>query len=388
MSDIEIKKVQSKSELTKFSRFNYHLYKDCPYAVPEFYDDTMECFDKKKNAAFDFCECDWFLAYRDGEIVGRVCAIINHRANETWNVRNVRFGWIDFIEDERVARLLIDTVEQWGRERGMDTIVGPLGYTDMDPEGMLIDGFDELGTMSTIYNYPYYPQFIQKMGFEKDADWIERLVTIPTKENPAHFDKFFKIGDIVSQRCNLRPLHFNNTAEIIDGGWGMKMFHLINRAYAPLYGYSQLTDRQCNQYVQKYLPFVDVHSVVMIVNEKEDLVAIGIGMPSLSRAIQKAKGKLFPFGWWHLVKSIYLKKYSDILDLLLIAVAPEYQGRGVNAVVFADMMRRVDGLGFKYAAVHPILEDNTKSAEQWKYVDFREYRTRRCWKKPITDNKQ
>lgn len=383
MSDIVISKVGSRKELKQFVRFNYELYKDCPQAVPDFYEDTLDTFDKKKNAAFDFCDCEWFLARREGKIVGRVCAIINHRANDTWKKKDVRFGWIDFIEDYEVAQCLIRTVEKWGAEHGMTDIVGPLGFTDMDPEGMLIEGFDELGTMATIYNYPYYKDYMERMGFAKAADWTERLVIIPTKENPMQSDKFFRVASIVEKRCNLRTLHFKKTQEIIDQGYGLKLFHLINRAYAPLYGYSEMSDRQCEQYVKQYIPFLDVRSIAIIVNENDELVGMGVGIPSLSQALQKAKSRLFPFGWWHLAKVLYLKQFTDTVDLLLIAVAPEYQGKGVNAMVFADLIKRIGSMGFKYAEVHPILEENHKSADQWQYVDSKIYKRRRCWCKGI-----
>ena len=385
MGALTIRKVETKRDLTRFINFNTELYKDSPYAVPYLFQDVWNTFDRKKNAAFDFCECDWFLAERDGKLVGCVCAIINHRANERWNVRNVRFGWFDTIDDEEVVDTLIRTVEQWGKERGMTHITGPLGITDMDPEGMLVEGYEELGTMATIYNFPYYVDHMVRLGFKKETDWLERLVTVPTKENPARSEKFFRIAEIVGKRFNLRALHFKNTKQIIDEGWGLKVFHLVNRAYDSLFGFSQMTDRQCEQYVNQYIPFIDVRSIALIVNDKNELVAMGAGMPSLSHALQKGRGKLLPFGWWHLFKTLYLKQYPDTIDLLLIAVAPEYQGKGVNALIFADLIQRIGSMGFKYAEVHPVLEDNNKCGDQWDYVESRVYKRRRCWIKKIDD---
>lgn len=382
MSDIIVTRVASKRELRDFVRFNYELYKDSPYAVPDFLEDTLDTFNRKKNHALEFCEAEWFLARRHGRIVGRVCAIINHRANEKWGQKNVRFGWIDFVEDEAVAQQLIQTVENWGKERGMTHIVGPLGFTDMDPEGMLIEGFDQLGTMITIYNYAYYPLYMERMGFEKDADWCERLVVIPTKEAPAQSEKFFRVASFVEKRCKLHTLHFKNTSEIIKLGYGLKIFHLINKAFEPLYGFSPMNDAQCQQYVKQYIPFVDVRSVACIVDEQGNLVGMGIAIPSLSKALQKAKSRLWPFGWWHILKAIKWK-YDDTVDLLMIAVDPEYQGKGVNAMVFADLIKRIGSMGFKYAEVSPILEDNNKSADQWQYVESKIYKRRRCWKKAI-----
>lgn len=382
MSELIIKQISTRKELIKFIRFNYELYKDSPYAVPDFLEDTLGTFDKKNNAAFDFCEAAWFIAERDKKMVGRVCAIINNRANKTWNKREVRFGWIDFIDDSEVSAALLRTVEQWGKERGMTEIVGPLGFTDMDPEGMLIEGFEELGTMATIYNYPYYPKHMERLGFVKDADWCERLVRVPDKEHPADTNKFFRVAKVVEKRYKLRYKHFNKSSDIISEGYGRRIFDLINEAYAPLYGFSQMTPRQCDQYVKQYIPFVDPKTIAVIVNEKDEIVATGIGITSLSHAIQKAKARLFPFGWWHMLKAIKWKR-ADTIDLLLVAVRPDLQGKGVNAMVFADLIPRIGSMGYKYAEVHPILEDNHKSADQWDYVESRIYKRRRSWKKEI-----
>jgi len=382
---VTIKKVEGRRELRAFARFNYRLYKDNPYAVPDFLEDMLDTFNREKNAAYEFCEADLFLAYRDGEIVGRVAAIINHKANKKWQTRNVRFGWIDFIDDAEVVDALMKTVEDWGRERGMKKIVGPLGFTDMDPEGMLTDGFDQLGTMSTIYNYPYYPTHMQRLGFEKEVDWVERKVMVPTPEHQADIQKYFRVAELSMKRYNLHMRHFKNHKEILnaDGGtYIQKVFNVINRAYSELYGYSEMNERQIMQYARMYLPFLDMRLLAIVEDESNEPIAVGITMGSLSYALQKAKGKLFPFGWWHLLKAIYIKP-SPVLDMLLIGVLPEWQNKGVNAPLFAQIIQVATKMGFVWAETHVQLEDNEKSQTQWSHLDATIHKRRRCWQKNL-----
>ena len=382
---VTIKRVEGRRELRTFIRFNYKLYKGNPYAVPDFLEDMLDTFDRKKNAAFEFCECDLFLAYRGKDVVGRVAAIINHKANKTWNTRNVRFGWIDFIDDAEVVDALIGAVEQWGRERGMKKIVGPLGFTDMDPEGMLTDGFDQLGTMSTIYNYPYYPEHMVRLGFEKEVDWVERKVMVPTTEAQADAGKYMRVADMSARRYNLHMRRFKTHKEILaaDGGeYIHKIFNVINRAYADLYGYSQMNERQIDQYAKAYLPFLDLRLLAVVENEQNEPIAVGITMGSLSYALQKAHGKLFPFGWWHLLKAVYFKP-SPVLDMLLIGVLPEYQNKGVNALLFAEIIPVAQKMGFVWAETHVQLEENEKSQTQWAHLDCSIHKRRRCWRKNL-----
>lgn len=375
---VEIKKVSSKSDLKTFIRFNYELYKDNPYSVPDLYEDMLGTFDKRKNAALEFCEADYFLALRDGRPVGRVAAIINHRANETWKKKEVRFGWIDFIDDEAVSRALIDTVREWGKQRGMDTITGPLGFTDLDAEGMLVEGFDELSTMATIYNYPYYPRHMERMGMEKAADWVEMKIMIPD-EIP---EKHRRISEIIARKYDLHVRKIKNKREIRESGVATRIFELINDAYAPLFGFSRMTERQIQQYVDTYVPLLDFRMVSIVENAQGEIVAVGISMASLSRALQKAKGKLFPFGWWHLLKALKWKR-PKVLDLLLVGVRPDYQGKGVNALLFTDLIPVYQRLGFEYAESNPELELNEKVQNQWQYFETRQHKRRRCYKQPI-----
>ena len=383
MSDIIIKKVSNKRELKAFIRFNYELYKDCPYAVPDFLEYTLDTFNPRKNAAFDFCEADFFLALKDGQIVGRVAAIVNHKANQTWDTKNARFGWIDFVDDPEVSQALLRTAEDWGRAHGCDKLTGPLGFTDMDPEGMLTDGYDQLSTMSTTYNYPYYPQHMERLGYTKEVDWVERKILTPKTDRPAHMDKYFRVAEMSAKRYGLRIRKFKNAREIREGKWAQKLFDVVNKAYAPLYGYSEMTPRQIDQYVREYMPFLDMRLVTAVEEEATGrVVAMGVGMPSLSRALQKAKSKLFPFGWWHLAKALYFK-HADIVDLLLVAVLPEFQNKGVNALLFADLIPVCQQMGFKFGETHPQLETNEKSQGQWAYLDAEIHKRRRCWQKAL-----
>ena len=375
---VEIKKVTTKSELKRFIRFNYEFYKDNPYSVPDLYDDMLNTFSPKKNAAFEFCEADYFLALRDGKIVGRVAAIINRRANEKWNRKTVRFGWIDFIDDMEVSTALIDTVKQWGKERGMTEIEGPLGFTDMDAEGMLVEGFDQLSTMATIYNYPYYPQHMERLGLSKSADWVEMKIYVPDAIPERHR----RISDIIAKRYNLHIRKLKSKKEVRQSGVAHDIFRLINDAYTPLFGYSRMTERQIDQYVKMYVPVLDLRMVSIVENEQNEIVAVGISMASLSRALQKAKGRLLPFGWYHLLKALMWKR-PKVLDLLLVAVRPDYQGKGVNALLFTDLIPVYKELGFEYAESNPELEMNEKVQNQWQYFKTEQHKRRRCFKADI-----
>ena len=375
---VVIKKVSTKSDLKKFIRFNYEFYKDNPYSVPDLYSDMVDTLSRDKNAAFEFCEADYFLAYRDGKIVGRVAAIINHRANETWQKKTVRFGWIDFVDDAEVSDALIDTVKAWGRERGMQEIEGPLGFTDMDSEGMLIEGFDQLSTMATIYNYPYYPVHMERMGFEKSADWVEMKIYIPD----AIPEKHKRISDIIQRKYNLRVRKLTDKKEVIKSGVAHEIFRLINDAYAPLFGFSRMTEAQIDQYVNVYIPVLDLRMVTLVETEEGEIVAVGISMPSLSEALQKAKGKFFPFGWYHLLKALKWNR-PKVLDLLLVAVRPDYQSKGVNALLFTDLIPVYQEMGFEYAESNPELEDNGRVQNQWQYFKTEQHKRRRCFKQNL-----
>lgn len=374
---VEIKKVDTNSLLKQFVRFNYTLYKECPYAVPELYEDTVDTLRKDRNAAFEFCEADYFLALRDGKVVGRVAAIINHRANEKWGQKAARFGWIDFVDDYEVSAALLGTVEQWARERGMVEVQGPLGFTDFDPEGMLIEGFDRLGTMATIYNYPYYPQHLQRLGYVKDVDWVEYLIKVPEK----NWDKAERLSAIVARKYKLRVAQFKTRDELAKR-YGNALFELVNECYAPLYGYSPLSKKQIEQFIKQYLPVIDLRLVSLVVDENDNLVALGVTLVSLSQALQKARGRIFPFGWWHLLKALFIKRPKR-LDFLLVAVKPEYQSKGVISLLFNDLMPRYIAMGFEDVETNPELETNNKVQAQWESFEKEQHKRRRAFKKTI-----
>lgn len=375
---ITIKTVSTKRELKKFIRFNYKLYKGNPYSVPDLYDDMLNTFNKKKNAAFEFCEADYFLAYKGDKIVGRVAAIINKRANDKWNKQEVRFGWIDFIDDIEVSSALLKAVEEWGKERGMTAIQGPLGFTDFDAEGMLIEGYDQLSTMATIYNYPYYPEHMLRLGYAKDADWVEYKIYIP-EDIP---DKHKRISELILKKYNLTIKKYTSSKKLAKE-YGQEIFELMNEAYSPLYGYSPLSQRQIDQYVKMYLPIVDLRMITLITDAEGKLVCVGLSMPSLSEALQKSNGRLLPFGWYHLFKALFMKQRAKMLDLLLVAVKPEYQNKGVNALLFYDLIPIYKKLGFIFAESNPELEVNGKVQAQWEYFKTEQHKRRRAFTKPI-----
>lgn len=375
---VEIKKVTRRRELKKFIRFNYEFYKNNPYSVPDLYDDMLGTFSPKKNAAFDFCEADYFLALRDGKVVGRVAAIINRRANEAWHKQAVRFGWIDFVDDLEVSRALLDTVKAWGRERGMTEMEGPLGFTDLDAEGMLVEGFDQLSTMATTYNYPYYPEHMERLGLKKQTDWVEMKIYVPDTIPEKHR----RISEIIARKYNLHVRKLTSKRGIIKSGLAHRIFQLVNDAYAPLFGFSRMTDRQIDQYVRMYVPVLDLRMVTLVENEADEIVAVGISMPSLSRALQKAHGRLLPFGWFHLLRALLWHR-PRVLDLLLVAVRPDYQGKGVNALLFTDLIPVYQKMGFEYAESNPELEINDKVQSQWQYFRTEQHKRRRCYVTPL-----
>lgn len=374
---IEVKKISpTKKNLRKFTQFQIDLYRANDCYVPPLVSDDVKTLDPKKNPAFDFCEAQCFMAYEGGRPVGRVAAIINNAVNERSGEKSVRFGFLDFEDNPEVSAALMKAVEQWGKERGMTRVIGPLGFTDLDHEGMLIEGFDELSTMATIYNYPYYPEHIERLGYAKDSDWKEFVMDVPDGIP----EKMNRVADIVKKRTGLKVKKYTSRKKIKEE-YGRALFELVNEAYDQLYEYSPLTDRQIEYYINQYLDLLDLDLVTIIVDEEEKLVGVGISMPSMSRALQKAKGKLFPFGWIPLLKG--LKGKNDRVDLLLVAVKREYQSKGVNALLFQDLIPYYIKRGFKWAESNPEMETNAKVQSQWDYFTHRQHRRRRSYVKNI-----
>ena len=381
MSSVQIKRVETKKDLKAFIECHYDLYEGNQYDAPNLYSDELNTLSKDKNAAFDFCEAEYFLALKEGKVVGRVAAIINNKANEKWDKKDVRFGWIDFIDDIEVSKALLKAVEDYGREKGMTSVVGPLGFTDMDPEGMLTWGFDQLGTMATIYNYDYYPKHMEKLGgWEKDNDYVEYRLDVPETAP----EKYTKIAEMVEKRYNLHARKLTKK-EIFEGGYGRKLFDLINVTYSHLYGFSELSERQIDQYVKMYFPLADLDLITVVEDGNKDnqLVGLAITIPSLTRALQKChRGRLFPFGWWHLLRAIKFHK-TEVVDLLLIGVLPEYRSKGANSLVFADLIPRYVKYGFKWGETHVEMETNESVQSQWGPLDPTMHKKRRCYRKAI-----
>lgn len=362
--------------VTQYVKFGIDLYEGNPYFVPPMVFDEVHTLMPKKNPAFDYCRAQCFMAYRDGKPVGRITAIINDHINEKCGKKEARFGFVDFIDDKEVVDALFAAAEGWAKEHGMTEIIGPMGFTDMDREGMLVEGFDEMGTMATIYNYDYYPRHLDRLGYKKDTDWVEYRVTVPDKVP----EKMTRIAEIVLKKFELRILKYTS-AKKIKNDYGKALFELINEAYADLYGYSSLSERQIDYYIDMYLSILRLEYVSVVVDKNDRLVGVGITLPSLAKALQKSKGKIFPFGWWRILRA--MKGYNDVVDLLLIAVRPEYQSKGVNSLFFYDLLNLYIKNGVKYAETNLELESNSNVQSQWEYFEKRQHRRRRAFRKKL-----
>lgn len=361
----------------QFVKFPISLYENNPYYVPSLILDELDTLNTKKNPAVDFCEQQLFLAYKDKKIVGRVAAIINHRSNEIWKQKNARFGFVDFIDDSDVVDALFNAAENWAKKKGMTAIQGPMGFTDLDKEGLLIHGYDRLATMSTNYSYPYYKDHIERLGYVKDVDWNEYYIPVPEEVPERHQ----RIAKIIADKYNLKLLKFKNFKQIAP--YVDKVFNLLNEAYAPLYGFVPLTQKQIDHYVKMYVPLLRWDVVSIIIKEDTDeVVGFGIAVPNLSRALQKGKGKLLPTGWFHLLKDLKGKK-NKVVDLMLMGIAPEYQGKGLNALIFSDFIPSAHRSGFRFAETNPELEMNNKIAAQWDGFNAEHHKTRRAYIKQL-----
>jgi len=378
---VEIRKVESKQQLRDFIQFRYDLYRGDKYDVPYLYSDEMFTLSKDKNASFDVCDADYFLAYKEGKIVGRVAAIINRSANEIREIKDVRFGWLDFTDDTEVSKALLDTVAQWGKERGMTTMTGPLGFADTDREGLLIEGFQEYGTSYANYNFPYYQSHIEAYGgFEKDNDYVQCHVKVPEKVP----EKMAKVAQLVSKRFNLK-VHRLTRKELMRQGYGYEVFNMLNVCYKDLYGFAPLNDRKVKQLVEQYIRIADLNLVCIVVdaNENNKMVGFGITFPSISDALRKTNdGRLLPFGWYHILKAIK-KHTADTVDMLLIGVLPEYRTKGATAIIFDYLIRQYQDYGFTWAEAMPQMETNHSILSQWDYLESTRHRRLRCYKKTI-----
>lgn len=374
---ITIKEVTSKRGLRRFINFGIDLYKDSPYYCPPIVFDEINTFTPKGNPALEVCDFVLYLAYRDDKIVGRIAGIINHRANEAWRVKKCRFGWFDFIDDYDVFEALMDAVVAWGKSRNMECINGPVGFTDFDRQGLLIEGFDHSAPMASLYTHPYYIAHYERYGLRKEADWIEYQITPPT-EAP---ERMRRLVDLVANRHKLRVVKVRNSRELRKR-YGYSYFDVLDEAYQKLYNYQPMTTRQKQYYCKMYFPLINFDFVTMVVNEKDEIIAVGLGMPSLSEALRKCRGRLFPFGWYHLLKALKAKKMTDF-DLLLIAVRPDFQDKGVTALIFNEMTPHFTKYGIQRVETTAILETNNKSLANFAEFDHIQHKRRRAYIKEL-----
>ena len=374
---VEIKQITTRKEIKKFVKFGNDFYKDCEHFCPALIADEMNTFDPKKNPAFEVCENVLYMAYIDGKPVGRIAGIINHEANRKWGVKRVRFGWMDFIDDMEVSKALLDAVAEWGKSKGMDELNGPVGFTDFDHQGLLIEGFEYLAPMASLYNYPYYEKHLDTYGLVKDNDWIEMQI-YPPQELP---ERYARMAKIVEQRSRVRIDKVKNTKELV-AKYGMEYMDVIDTAYQKLYNFQPLTDRQKKQYCESFFPLLNYDFITIVINENNEIVGVGVGMPDISKALRKCKGRLFPFGWYHLLKALNSDHY-EAFDLLLIAVRPDYQDRGLNAVIFADQHPYFVKYGIQRIETTAIMETNFKNLGHWEFFPHKYHKRRRAYVKPI-----
>jgi hypothetical protein len=377
IAKIDVIKVQNKRQMKDFVDVAKLIYKGVEQYVPELDSDVRGLFDPRQNPSMKFSAIQPFVAYRNEVPVGRIVGIVNRKANETWKTKNVRFSMIEFIDDIDVSRALIETVSQWGAAQGMDTIQGPLGVTDFDKEGMLVDDFQMMGSIITIYNPDYYPKHMEALGLEKEVDWIQVRINVP-EQTPARYSR---VAQYCREEMGLRVIKMNDEM-IYRQGYGQKVFNLLNEAYAPLFGFSKMSDEQIDSFLHKYLPMIDKRLIPVIVNEKDDVVGVAVTMGSLSKAMKKANGSLWPWGWYHLLRALKWKR-EDHAEMLLVAVRPDLQGIGVNAMFFDDLIPIYNKLGFKWAETGPQLEDNVSELSQWKPMKPETVKRRRCYTKKI-----
>ncbi|MBN2852699.1 MAG: N-acetyltransferase [Clostridia bacterium] len=371
---VTIKEVKNNRDLRTFVKFPNDLYKGNPYFVPDLITDEVNTLRKDKNPAFDFSDSIFFLAYRGKKLVGRIGVLVNHKSNEKWNQKNARFTHFDFIDDFEVSKTLMDTAESWARKNGYREMQGPLGLTDMDHQGMLIDGYEELDMFITIYNHPYYIKHMELLGYEKEVDWFEYQISIPQEPN----DKYSRIAEIVQKKYGYQLIEFDKKKDILK--WAPKVFELYNKAYAPLFGTTELSQRQIDMYIKSFFGFVNPDFIKIIVNKENEVIGFGITMPSISKAMQKANGKLFPFGFIYLLRAL---KKNDRLDMYLVAIRPDAQGTGANALLLDSITKSAVKHGMKIGETGPELENNKQVQTMWKYFDTRQHRKRRVYKKEL-----
>lgn len=366
-----IKEVVTKKELKQFIEFPFSLYKKHPYWIPPLLMDEYETLRADKNPAFEYCRAKYWLAFKDGKPAGRIAGIISQRYIEKWGNKYARFGWVDFVDDAEVVKALFATVEKWAREQGMEGIHGPLGFTDMDHEGMLVDGFNELGTLAAIYNHPYYPKQLEALGYAKDVDWVEFEVKVPDQIP----EKADRIARIVMQKSGVRVLEAKKAKDLLP--YAHQMFEVLNSAFAPIYAFVPLNEKQISMYIKQYFSFILPDYTKILLDSSNKVAGFVIGMPSLSRALQRSRGRLFPFGFIHILRAI--SKKNKQIDLYLGAIRPDLQGKGADALLMTEMCRSAMKNGVVSAETNIELEENVKVQSHWKYFESRQHKRRRCY---------
>ena len=377
MNEVIVRKVKDSKEMNDFVHVVDGIYQKCPQYVPDLESDVRMLFDRRKNPGLEFSDIQAFVAYQNDQPVGRVVGIVNYKANKKWNAQDVRFSMIEFVDDLAVSAALLDAVAEWGKQEGMDTMQGPLGITDFDKEGMLVEDFDMVGSMNTIYNPDYYSRHMEAYGLTKEVDWLQVRIDIP-KEVPA---RYARVAQYAREQIGLRVVKLS-VREVFRLGYGKKVFNLLNECYQPIFGFSSLSEEQMNIFIDKYLHLIDLNLIPVILNDQQDVVGVAITMGSLSKAMQKANGRLLPMGWYHLLKALKWKR-EDHAEMLLIAIRPDYQGLGVNAMFFDDLIPIYNKYGFKWAETGPQLENNVRELSQWKPLHPQYVKRRRCYKKNI-----
>ena len=374
---LEIKEITTRKELKQFIEFTNKLYRECEYYCPPLFFDEMNCFDKEKNPALEVCDYKLWMAYRDGKAVGRIAGVVNYKANEKWGYKNARFGWFDFIDDLEVSKALLDTVATWGKEKGMTAINGPVGFTDFDHQGLLLEGYDYLAPMASLYNFPYYVKHFDAYGLTKDADWIEIQVYPPT----CCPERLNRIAEIVKERSHVRVDKVKNARELVKK-YGIEYMDVIDVAYQKLYNFQPMTIKQKNYYKDMYFPILNFDFVTLVVNDKDEVVGVGVGMPDISEPLRKCGGHLFPFGWYHVLKALKAKE-MDAFNFLLIAVRPDYQDKGINSLFFQDQIPYINKYKIKRLETTAILETNTKNIANFTQFDHKMHKRRRAYIKQI-----
>jgi hypothetical protein len=370
---VEIREISSLPDLKTFVRFPLTLYKNNPYYVPSLFTDEINTLRSDKNPAFQDGKARFWLAYRDGEIVGRVAALHVPKHEVKWGKKYLRFGWLDFIDDGEVARTLMKKVEAWAEELGMEGVHGPLGFTDLDREGMLIDGFDQVATLATYYNYPYYPARIEELGYVKDVDWVEYRITL----SDTNMDKIMRTAELVAKRNNLK--YFKGSKRELRK-IAPQLFDVLEEAYRHLYSTVPMSREQIDFYIDAYFGFAIPDLIPVILDANDRAVAFGITFPSFSEALQKSKGELFPFGFIHFLRAM---SRNELGDLYLVGIRDEYLGKGVNSMVMVQIYKGFMKRGIKYVESNPNLENNLHVQTMWKYFDNVQHKRRRCYAKHI-----